>query len=602
MQENQNLRGKEVRPDLTISRIKKILDRYGFECTYKEAPPQLNGCYSSRVTLHGFGSNGKGYSPEFCMASAYAELLERMQNRAMNVKARHDSTYSCKMVSLFPSSDLEHDLPFCIQTLKEKIIESAVHLSREEAKKQVHDLILRLSTDGRYALRPFYSVESDREVLLPKSFLTLFTRTNGMAAGNTLEEALVQGLSEIFERYVVKRILFDALTPPQIPRSYLKQHHPEIESMIQRIEENPRYKVSVLDASLGKGLPCTGCIIHDQKSLTFGVSFAAHPDRQIALERCFSEAVQGWTLETFSTCSSVSFAPFNRNSWSNARNIFKTSKGAYPISLFGKQPSWAFHPQDEDGPKDNSSMLRGLVMLVKSLGSELFIQDASIMGFPAVYIYAPGISEIFPEDMKTLQEYVSGVEAQRLFTQIRDFTPEKAERLMNIALSRRNDQLENNLSSLTGTLFEDFVSDAVGGIDFLSAVCCYYLGRDRDALAILSSMPDSTYIRAVRYCIKAHQHGMSDAEIYDLMLTIADSETALQVIWQFEKRDLVLLRIYPHCIGNCSVCETPCGQRQIQKDYEFLLELEYTANLGCSAIRSLFTCNESDDPNDQALC
>jgi len=531
------------------------------------------------------------------MASAYAELMERMQNRAMNVNARHDSDYSRKMVSLFPASDLQNELPSCIRDLKEKLILSSAQFSPEEAENQVNDLIFRLSTDGRYAMYPFYSVEADKEVLLPKSFLTLFTRTNGMAAGNTLEEALVQGLSEIFERYAIRKILLDALTPPQIPRDYLKLHHPEIESIIQRIEENPRYRVSVLDASLGQGLPCTGCIIHDQQSLTFGVRFAAHPNRQIALERCFSEAMQGWTLETFSTCSMVSFAPFSRNSRNNVRNILKTSKGAYPISLFGRQASWEFLPQDKGGPQNNSSMLRSLSSLVKKLGSELFIQDVSFMGFPAVYIYAPGISEIFPVDVLTLQDYISGVEAQHLFTQLNDFSPEKAERLMRIALNKRNHQLENSLNSLTGTIFEDSVPAAAARADFLAAACCYYLGRDRDALALLASMPDSSYIRAVRHYIQACQYAMPSAEIRSLMLTITGRETADQVIRQFENRKFVLQRIYPHCCGSCSACETPCGQQQVQRDYEFLLELESKKSLGISAIRSLFPCDSPDIPH-----
>ena len=70
------MRGKVVPPEHTISRIKKILDICGFECSYETVPPQLNACYSFRVSLHGFGSNGKGYSPEFCMEGAYAELMK----------------------------------------------------------------------------------------------------------------------------------------------------------------------------------------------------------------------------------------------------------------------------------------------------------------------------------------------------------------------------------------------------------------------------------------------------------------------------------------------------------------------------------------------
>lgn len=56
------------------------------------------------------------------------------------------------------------------------------------------------------ALIPFYSVEEDKEVLLPIDLCLGSTGSNGMCAGNTYREAFLQGLCEIFERYSILNI------------------------------------------------------------------------------------------------------------------------------------------------------------------------------------------------------------------------------------------------------------------------------------------------------------------------------------------------------------------------------------------------------------
>ena len=45
----------------------------------------------------------------------------------------------------------------------------------------------------------------------------LLCGTTGLCAGNTPEEAMLQGLMEVFERYAVKKLYQYGLTPPEIP-------------------------------------------------------------------------------------------------------------------------------------------------------------------------------------------------------------------------------------------------------------------------------------------------------------------------------------------------------------------------------------------------
>ena len=48
--------------------------------------------------------------------------------------------------------------------------------------------------------------------------------SNGMSAGNTKEEALVEGISELIERYVQQEVILKNLRLPDFPTSYIKNY------------------------------------------------------------------------------------------------------------------------------------------------------------------------------------------------------------------------------------------------------------------------------------------------------------------------------------------------------------------------------------------
>ena len=81
---------------------------------------------------------------------------------------------------------------------------------------------------------------------------------NGAAAGNTPEEALVQAMSEILERYVHKQIMTGQVAPPLIPRDYWGRNS-RLANMVRQIE-NQGYQVQIKDCSLGLGIPIVGVV------------------------------------------------------------------------------------------------------------------------------------------------------------------------------------------------------------------------------------------------------------------------------------------------------------------------------------------------------
>ena len=96
---------KDASPEVTVNRIRTLLEKVGVRT--REVLYENQGLsYSNRISLDnpGFetldiGTNGKGMSYDFSMASGYAELMERLQNKflvneAMRYSNLLSDTYS----------------------------------------------------------------------------------------------------------------------------------------------------------------------------------------------------------------------------------------------------------------------------------------------------------------------------------------------------------------------------------------------------------------------------------------------------------------------------------------------------------------------------
>ena len=206
-----NIRYKENAPQETVERIIELLHNIGLETEYMELDSDVK-CFSSHVFLkneglHSIGANGKGTSAEFCRASAYAELMECMQNRAFFAEPRWNSIYYDIYKDIYPIYTVKGEYqPPCMLEMRAKLAATAKPspLLGKTAQDVADDLLERMTRgkeDG-IATEPFYAVKARETVYLPVTLVKLFIYSNGMAAGNSLEEAIVQAISEIFERYV----------------------------------------------------------------------------------------------------------------------------------------------------------------------------------------------------------------------------------------------------------------------------------------------------------------------------------------------------------------------------------------------------------------
>lgn len=408
---------KYVAPEDTVFRIKKILLELGL--LLKEQYFESGSFHSCRISLANsgvaaldIGTNGKGNNFEYALASGYAELMERLQNKILlnkRIYAYRKYVERLPPDSLFVKKLIRDELIFDYKYDKSEEawkIEKVIDSCKEDLKKFFHiesdgDLISFLKEefgDEDITMIPFYSVFSKKLKYLPINLLSALTGSNGMAAGNTCKEAVLQGLCEIFERYAVFEIYLNKLAPPTIDTEYFRGT--EIYAKIGELERNRHLDIIIKDCSLHKGLPVIGVLIIDRENHTYCFKLGADFVPYRALERCLNEVYQGTVsfkgmpLGIFDLNEGVRWEMSAADyKYYNLNRIFINGSGFWPESIFSEDYSYSFEGFNPMwGICDEKDLSYGL-NVVKQLGYEVYIRDNSILGFPSYYIVIPGMSQ-----------------------------------------------------------------------------------------------------------------------------------------------------------------------------------------------------------------
>ncbi|MGI8797205.1 MAG: YcaO-like family protein [Acidimicrobiia bacterium] len=122
--------------------------------------------------------------------------------------------------------------------------------------------------------------------------------TNGLASGNTLDEALLHGLCELVERDCGGRAQRLAGHRDRRRRLDLESVHDDAAAGLLSRLQDARMAVVVWDITGPSGLPCFSCKIADPNDVPGRFQFpvaegeGCHPDRSVALCRALTEAAQ----------------------------------------------------------------------------------------------------------------------------------------------------------------------------------------------------------------------------------------------------------------------------------------------------------------------
>ena len=278
MQDNKY---KERLPEETVEVIKNFFASLGsdFRLELRAEKDTKVGFFWHRLFLYYkdmlvVDTTGKGATRNLSMASAYAEMYER---------------FCCLYLSGIEAKD---HIPFGADE-RELTNEEALlpFLKIKKAERNNVAEYMRLLYGGLWGV-PFKNICGGEDMDIDLNCLGTIFGSNGMAAGNTLKEALNQGISEVFERYIHFVAYYGGKKFKLISEEVIKGETPEIYEKIKLLEQYD-ISVRVYDASFDTGLPVLCALLLDKNRMQHCFSFGAFPVFEIALERTLSEALQG---------------------------------------------------------------------------------------------------------------------------------------------------------------------------------------------------------------------------------------------------------------------------------------------------------------------
>ena len=393
--------GKDASLEDSLSRFKQIAAQLKLEMiedTWLNPLPDLWSVHLSLAKCPAIYSNGKGSSKDAALCSAYGEIFERLATHMSFADFFLGSDNAEAKFVHFPDekwTELNEDedgTPISNDILNVKLRE----LYGNQGELTLENLvdIQSCSFERGVCSIPFTNARNGEIVYFPVNLLDNLYASNGMSAGNTEYEALVQGLSEILERYVKGKIIREGLTLPEVPEKVLEKY-PKSHATLKALQSD-EIKVICYDASLGGKYPVVCVVLFNQSNGTCVASFGSHPIFEVALDRTLTELMQGRTFSDLDGFDEPSFDLEETASVVNIESHFVDSTGLLPMKMFNKQPMYRFVAWDFNG--SSHDQYKALRYIIDKLGFDIYVRTYQNLGIPVYRIIVPGMSEIYPFD------------------------------------------------------------------------------------------------------------------------------------------------------------------------------------------------------------
>lgn len=395
----------------TIDRISASLQKADIHPVIQKKTKVCNHLFWCGISedFLGLRANGKGVSEAAAFASALAELTERFSFPFQWNNHFHFDTFFeytrdlldyrwLKGYSYEEYSDIEkkpdsqpgaarrHEpaLRLDIGELIEKQVK--VH------KDRLHRAILKTDLVKHWV--DAYSLRSQKKIRIPIKFVEWFSSSNGLAAGNTLEEAVIQATHELFERHAALETVYKPRKVPTIDVQSIKSK--KVHEIIDFLKAHNQ-ELFFKDLSLGGKLPVTGLMIvnhslpadnMEHRLLFYGSSFYSEE----RLLRCLTESMQGRIID-HGNCSILPRPMFNRKI--NGSALDHTSMFGYgathdDLSFLEKGDSTeAFHWPVRN-LKDEFNVIN---KICDKFDTDWIMLDMTnpVINFPVVRVILPGL-------------------------------------------------------------------------------------------------------------------------------------------------------------------------------------------------------------------
>lgn len=396
------IKGKDSSLESSIRLMEDRLQSAGFAVQKAQERNPATGVFSvhlNQATCPGIFSNGKGASEKACWASGLGEFIERLTTNYFFSDFYLGNRENSEDWLYYPN-----EKQLALEDFRECLTPELWALYDPENEWDAESL-LSFNDDADF-IRAIEMLESGtgNKVYFPMNLFSNLYASNGLSAGNTLEEAKVQGLSEIFERWVKNQIFINNYGLPDVPAEVL-ENYPKLLTSIKAIEKHG-FELQIKDASLGGKYPVVGLNLFDKEKGSCVTSFGAHPIFEVALERTITEVLQGKELDLIEGLSVPSFDELSITSPDNLENHFIDSSGLIHAKFISNEADFEFAAWDFSGT--TSEQLAWLESLVYELDFKIYSATYNHYGLVACRTVVPGMSEVYPFDELLLKNQNEG--------------------------------------------------------------------------------------------------------------------------------------------------------------------------------------------------
>lgn len=451
---------KEVCPEKTINSIRSILAKLNILTL--DSIAENDNIFACRIILGNqgldklqIGTNGKGPTFEYALASGYAEFIEYVQNRFLLKQSRtiygtkaflqtlpDNSKFKNKVYEDNSALDFIYDereefwnIDQVLNTFGNELILLYNVNDIEELKSLLVD-IMRVNKD-HILMVPCYSQKDNKEIFIPYDLVLSAQGSNGMSSGNSELEALIHGFCEVFERYALQQIYYNKLTPPSIPIEDFVDT--PIYEKIKYLQEKRGYEIIIKDCSLGKGLPVYGVITIDKKKHLYNFNLGASFVPYVAVDRCLNEAYQSKNgfIGLPINFNGIDTRNHNVNNTvkvdSNYYKVLESGTGVWPLSILFSTESYQYLGENPNYGISNEKDINHCIEIVKKLGFNIYIRNNSMTGFPTYYTIIPGMSQALHSKGEYEKKYGKGtLNYLTSFPQLNDMTQDKVKEFAQI--------------------------------------------------------------------------------------------------------------------------------------------------------------------------
>ncbi len=396
--------GKDLPLEQTIANMSGVLANLGIKieiASWRNIIPNVWSLHIRDAHSPMCFTNGKGSTKESALASALGEYIERLSNNHFYAGTYWGEDIANRAFVHYPNE--RWFKPGKNDALPIEILdEYCLKIFNPDGELRGSHLIDTNSGNAQRGIcsLPYVRQSDGQTIYFPSNLIENLYVSNGMSAGNTLAEAQVQCLSEIFERAVKREILEGEIALPDVPQEVLAKY-PAILAGIRSLEEQG-FPVLVKDASLGGIYPVMCVTLMNPRTGGVFASFGAHPSLEVALERSLTELLQGRSLEGLNDLPPPTFASEAVTEPNNFVEHFIDSSGIVSWRFFSAKSAYDFVEWDFSGQDENSNAeeVNTLFSILKDMGKESYVAVYDELGATACRIIVPAYSEVYPiEDL-----------------------------------------------------------------------------------------------------------------------------------------------------------------------------------------------------------